>query len=56
MVNKVRNYNNGYISPEKFIEIYNGWRAYVTWSNSYNLQISVLNFLQSVQMLIHFDP
>ena len=36
-IRKIILFNKGEISADKFSEIFQGWSAYASWANSYNL-------------------
>jgi RNA-directed DNA polymerase len=42
MLNKIRQYKNEELSKEKLLESFQGWNAYVKWSNSYKLRRKVV--------------
>ena len=37
MEDKIKMFNSGKISFEKFLEVFQGWSAYAKWANSYEL-------------------
>ena len=47
-IRKIILFNKGEISADKFSEIFQGWKAYAKWGNSYKL---INNLLISKQIL-----
>ena len=41
MKRKIKLFNQGKISKEKFSEIFQGWKAYASWADSYNLRLHI---------------
>jgi hypothetical protein len=46
MKNKVNSLNKGGISYEKFLESFQGWKAYAKWANSYELVNKIITEIQ----------
>jgi RNA-directed DNA polymerase len=47
MKNQIRTFNDGLIEKNKFQETYQGWSAYASWTNNYNLRNKLLNTIIS---------
>lgn len=44
---KILDYNEGKISKEKILEIFQGWNAYAKWANSFKLRRSIVKGIYS---------
>lgn len=42
MEDKIKMFNSGKISFEKFLEVFQGWSAYAKWANTYKLMNKLL--------------
>ena len=49
MQKRMRALSKGEISYRELMESYQGWQAYVKWSNSFNLRKKVLKEIQKVK-------
>ena len=46
ITNKIREFNQGKISEDKFECVWEGWNSYARWANTYNLRKSLRNKLK----------